>query len=91
MASFLESISIHEENSKKISLKFNQLQNALKESIELEKLIYKMSANQQIINVQEYVQIHERVSKLIIFFSRTQLNDKDDFVMKTVSNFINHN
>jgi hypothetical protein len=52
----------------------------LEESIEIENLIGKLSSNQQIINMSEYVNLHHKVKEIIKFFKDSQLMDKEDFI-----------
>ncbi len=80
MASFLDSIFIHEENSKSIHNKFNQLHSYIQQTIELEKTVNHLSANQQIINIAEYVSLYEKITKIIIFFAKSKLKERDDYI-----------
>lgn len=78
---FLIFINSHEKNYKSVVKKFEGLQKHLEETISLEKKIEKLSTNQQLINMSEYVDLYNRVKKVINFFQDTQLQDKDDFVL----------
>ena len=57
LSEFLEAIKVHEDNYKKLSSKFTQLETILEETSKVEKLIVQLSNNQQIINISEYVAI----------------------------------
>ena len=80
MAGFLDNIFIHEENAKKIQSKFTQVESMIKESIDLEKTINQLSANQQIINVADYITIYEKISKMISYFAKSKFKEKDEFI-----------
>ena len=77
---FLITINDHEINFKMLLKKFNNLKKILEESIEIENLISKLSTNQQIINISEYVNLYGRVREIINFFNNISLSDKDDFI-----------
>jgi len=81
MASFLETIYIFEENSKKIDNKFTQLHDMIELSIEMEKKINLLSSNQQLSNISEYVSIYENITKIYTFLLKTKLKNKEDFLL----------
>lgn len=76
---FLVVINDHEKNYKILSKKLNVLKKIIEESIEIESLIGKLSSNQQIINISEYVNLHAKVHEIIKYFQDSNLNDKKDF------------
>lgn len=85
MEEFLVSINDHEINYKAIIKKFEKLKSVLEESIKLEDTIQKLSSNQQLINISEYVNLHNRVCGVIRFFNDSYLIDKEDFVENMVN------
>lgn len=76
---FLIVINEHEKNYKSLSKKYTKLKKILEESIEIESLIGKLSSNQQIINISEYVNLHSKVKEIIKYFDESNLNEKSDF------------
>lgn len=76
---FLIIINEHEKNYNSLIKKYTTLKKILEESIEIENLIAKLSTNQQIINISEYVNLHANVREIIKFFQNSNLMDKKDF------------
>jgi hypothetical protein len=76
---FLIVINEHEKNYKSLTKKYTKLKKILEESIEIESLIGKLSSNQQIINISEYVNLHTKVKEIIKYFDDSNLNEKSDF------------
>jgi len=79
---FLIKINEHETNHKKVIKRLTGLKEILEETIEKESLISKLSSNQQIINISEYVKLYQRVKEIINYFKNSNLNESSDFVEK---------
>jgi hypothetical protein len=77
---FLVFINDHEKNYKLIIKKFENLQKNIEDTIEIENLIAKLSSNQQTIDMSEYVNLYNRVKKIIKFFNELPLMDKEDYI-----------
>jgi hypothetical protein len=77
---FLVTINEHENNYKAIIKKFTNLKKILEDTIEIEQLISKLSSNQQIINMSEYVNLYAKVKEIIRIFQDSPLTEKEDFI-----------
>lgn len=86
MSGFLEAISIHEDNYKKISSKLATLESMLEETEEVELQLIQLTTNQQIINVTEYVKVYEKITKIINYFSKSKFTEKEDYINNLVRN-----
>lgn len=84
MESFLEGISYHEENNLKILSRFNNLKTILNDTIIIEQKINKLSSNQQIINVSDYVDIYTNVKKIIRYFEISNLLNSQDYISNMI-------
>jgi hypothetical protein len=76
---FLITINEHEKNYDKLQKKYSELKSIIGKSIEIESLIDKLSSNQQIINISEYVNLYADVRRIIDYFRNSQLTDRLDF------------
>jgi hypothetical protein len=79
---FLIKINEHETNHKKLIKRLTGLKEIMEETIEKESLISKLSSNQQIINISEYVKLYQRVKDIINYFKNSNLNESSDFAEK---------
>jgi ABC-type transporter Mla subunit MlaD len=61
---FLNEINEHDKNYREIIKRLNKLAEYLQETINIEKIINQLSNNQQVINMQEYISIYNRVKAI---------------------------
>ena len=79
---FLQEINEHDKNYREIIKRLNKLAEYLQETINIEKIIYQLSNNQQVINMQEYISIYNRVKAIYKFFEESKLQEKEDYLNK---------
>ena len=79
---FLNEINKHDKNYKEIIKRLNKLAEYLQETINIEKIINQLSNNQQVINMQEYISIYNRVKAIYKFFEESKLHEKEDYLNK---------
>ena len=79
---FLNEINEHDKNYREIIKRLNKLAEYLQETINIEKIINQLSNNQQVINMQEYISIYNRVKAIYKFFEESKLHEKEDYLNK---------
>ena len=79
---FLNEINEHDKNYREIIKRLNKLAEYLQETINIEKIITQLSNNQQVINMQEYISIYNRVKSIYKFFEESKLHEKEDYLKK---------
>ena len=79
---FLNEINEHDKNYREIIKRLNKLAEYLQETINIEKIINQLSNSQQVINMQEYISIYNRVKAIYKFFEESKLHEKEDYLNK---------
>ena len=79
---FLNEINEHDKNFREIIKRLNKLAEYLQETINIEKIINQLSNNQQVINIQEYISIYNRVKAIYKFFEESKFHEKEDYLNK---------